>query len=79
MTNWKTTFSAILSALAGFVLFSPQLFPPWALDVAKYIMLGGLVAFGVSAKDFTTHSTVAQVQESTVEAQVKAAAVPKVP
>lgn len=77
MTNWKTTLSALVSAFAGFVLFSPQLFPPWAQDIAKYIMLGGLVAFGASAKDFSTHSTAAQVQASTIEAQVKADATPK--
>jgi hypothetical protein len=52
MPNWKTSIFALISAVAGFVLFSPQYFPPWAIDAAKYIMVGGLAAFGFSAKDY---------------------------
>jgi hypothetical protein len=73
MTNWKTTVTAIVTAVAGFVLFSPQYFPPWAIDVAKYVMLGGLAAFGLTAKDSNAHSTAAEVQTATIEAADKAA------
>lgn len=51
--NWKTTLSAIVTAIAGFVCFSPELFKPWpwAVEVAKYVMAGGLLAFGIAAAD----------------------------
>ena len=52
MKNWKTTMFGIISALAGFVLFSPQYFPPWAIDAAKYIMAGGLLGLGLAGKEF---------------------------
>jgi hypothetical protein len=39
------------------VLFSPQYFPPWAIDAAKYIMAGGLLALGLSAKDSNVTGT----------------------
>lgn len=51
MRSWKTTVFGIITAAAGFVLFSPGYFPPWALDLAKYIMAGGLMGIGFSAKD----------------------------
>jgi hypothetical protein len=50
--NWKTTLFGIVSALAGFVLFSPQYFPPWSIDAAKYIMAGGLLGLGLAGKDY---------------------------
>ena len=56
MNNWKTTITALISALAGFVLFSPQYFPPYAIDVAKYIMVGGLMTFGLVAGDYNVSS-----------------------
>ena len=52
MKNWKTTMFGIVSALAGFVLFSPQYFPPWSIDAAKYIMAGGLLGLGLAGKDY---------------------------
>ena len=51
-TSWKSTAAGVVSALAAFVLFSPAYFPPWAIDAAKFAMVGGLAAFGVVAKDF---------------------------
>jgi hypothetical protein len=65
MKNWKTTACAVAGALAGFVLFSPAYFPPWAVDIAKYVMVGGLAGLGISAKDYNTHSTRAEVSEAT--------------
>jgi hypothetical protein len=51
--NWKTTVSGIVTAAAGFVLFSPDLFARWplVLAIAKYTAAGGLITFGVVAKD----------------------------
>lgn len=51
--NWRTSASALAAAALGFVAMSPEFFAHWPLliAVAKYAALGGLVAFGVSAKD----------------------------
>lgn len=57
MRSWKTTLFGIVSALAGFVLFSPSYFPPWAIDAAKYIMAGGLLGLGLSGKDHNVSGT----------------------
>ena len=69
--NWKTALSGILTALFGFILFSPQYFPPWMLDLAKYAMVGGLISLGITAKDYSTHSTATQVNQATADAQAK--------
>ena len=52
--SWKTTTAAAASAFFGFVLFTPESFVayPWLIALSKYAFLGGLVAFGISAKDF---------------------------
>lgn len=50
-TSWKTTLFGLITAAAGFVLFSPQYFPPLAIDAAKYVMVGGIAALGISGKD----------------------------
>lgn len=53
--NWKTTLSAAISAGAAFVLFSSEahfiVWPNWAMAFAAFAAAGGLLAFGVSAKD----------------------------
>ena len=66
--NWKTTLSGIATALFGFVLVSPQYFPAWMQDLSKYAMVGGLVAMGISAKDYNTQPTAAQVGQATEKA-----------
>jgi len=54
--NWKTSLSAIVSAAASFVLFSSMShmidWPQSVLAIAAFAGAGGLVAFGVSAKDY---------------------------
>lgn len=67
MKNWRTSLAGIISAIAGFILFSPQLFTrwPWACDLAKYIMAGGLVSLGLVGKDAATHSTATEVINAT--------------
>jgi hypothetical protein len=53
MTNWKTTAAAIFTALFAFIVFSPDTFAglPWLVNLAKFATAGGLMAFGILAKD----------------------------
>ncbi len=51
-TSWKTTIFGILSALFAFVLFSPDHFPDWVVDLAKFAVVGGLAGLGITAKDW---------------------------
>jgi hypothetical protein len=53
MENWKTTASALVTAIFGFILFSPEYFEqvPWLVSIAKYFAAGGLIGLGFSAKD----------------------------
>lgn len=74
MKNWKTAVSGFVTAAFGFVLFSPDLFHsfPWLIELSKYAMVGGLISLGVTAKDYSTHSTAAEVQQSTNQADAEA-------
>ncbi len=51
--SWKTTACAAITAAAGFVLFSPDLFKeyPVVVELSKYIGAGGMVAFGIVSRD----------------------------
>lgn len=55
MQNWKTTASAVISAIASFVAMNPDMFEDGDksiyVRVAKFVVVGGLVAFGITAKD----------------------------
>ena len=61
MTSWKTTLSAAVSALMSFILFSHVLqmivWPQWALAIAMFALAGGLLSFGISAKDYNATGT----------------------
>lgn len=52
MRDWKTTAAGVLSAFAAMILFMPEYFPPWLIDGAKFVMVGGLASLGVAAKQF---------------------------
>ena len=69
LKSWKTTACGLVMALAGYVLFDPETFQswPWAISLAKYIMLGGFAALGLASKDSTEHSTQAEVTKATVD------------
>jgi hypothetical protein len=73
MKNWRTSVAGIVAAVAGFVLFSPQLFVrwPWVCDLAKYVMAGGMASVGLLAKDGATHSTATEVTDATAKAEAK--------
>jgi len=81
--SWKTSLIGLLSAAAGFVAFSPALFSkwPWIVEVAKYIMVGGLAGLGFASKDSNvTGGTVLQsnaVPDATLHAEAIAAVPPK--
>lgn len=53
MKNWKTTFSSIITAIASFVAMNADLFPDKSIvvRVSQFIVVGGLVAFGIVSKD----------------------------
>jgi hypothetical protein len=73
MRNLKTTLFGLIAAGAAFMAFSPDLFAkwPWVLAVAKFVTVGGLAGLGISAKDGTNHSTVAEVEASTEKSETK--------
>ena len=55
--NWKTSLAGLISAAASFVLFAGQApfniqFPVWLTALSGFILAGGLLAFGVVAKDY---------------------------
>ena len=61
MTNWKTTLAGVIGALA--VAFANYSGPnTWQGYVASLVP----AVLGFLAKDFDTHSTVAQTQAATV-------------
>jgi hypothetical protein len=53
--SWKTTAIGIVSAVAGFITFSPSLFAgpkwTWVNELCKYIMIGGFAGLGFAGKD----------------------------
>ena len=53
MKNWRTTAAGLVTALAAFVVFSPELFAawPWVIAVAKFAGIGGLGALGIAGHD----------------------------
>jgi TctA family transporter len=68
MKDFRTSLPAFISAAAGFVLFSPELFPYWAVQFSKYAMAGGLFAFGVNAA--STQKVKEKAEEKAVELKV---------
>jgi len=70
MKNWKTTSTGVVAILTALidVIHSTASGTPvnWNVDIPAFIGGVGLIA----AKDSTTHSTEAQVQVATVEAQI---------
>ncbi len=70
--NWKTTLSGSIAAAALFVTSYPAHFNQLEIDLAKFIMIGGLAGIGIFAKDASTHSTAADVEKATVKAMDKA-------
>lgn len=66
--NWLTTVGGILSGVPTLVLGSGFVLSPNGQHALQLIGGVGLLLLGVAAKSATTHSTVAQVEASTVKA-----------
>jgi hypothetical protein len=54
--NWKTTAAGIVTAVAAFVMFAPELFNDlpqgaWWQKLAAFIAAGGLASLGIVSKD----------------------------
>ena len=49
--QFETTIPALVSAVAGLVLFAPEHFMEWpiVISISKYVFAGGLAAFGIAA------------------------------
>lgn len=48
---WSSGIGVIISIFLGFVLFSPQYFPPVVVDFARYIATVAPAGLGLWAKD----------------------------
>lgn len=49
--HWRTTLSALIAALAGFVVANPGDFAPLIVHMAQFVAFGGLVSLGIQAPD----------------------------
>jgi len=54
INSWQPTVASIITAFFSFVLFSPDLFAdyPWLIELSRFGAAGGLVALGISAKQY---------------------------
>ena len=55
--NWKTTASSIVTAGFWFITLNPDRFggsDSWLVAIAQFAQIGGLLAFGIAAKDYDT-------------------------
>jgi predicted exporter len=68
--NWKTSLSGLVTALSGFVAFSPELFSrwPWVVALSKYAMVGGLAGMGLYVKDKNVSGNPSQVEAEQLKA-----------
>lgn len=70
--NPKTTAFGIASAGAAFVFMHPQYFSPVAVDVASFVIAGGLAGMGLAGKDHNVSGSGKDIGEE-VTAKRKAA------
>lgn len=70
--NWKTSTIACVTAFLAFVAFDPQWFPAVIVSISKFAAMGGLASLGLASKDSSSHSTIAEVQTATIEAEAAA-------
>jgi hypothetical protein len=63
MNNWKTTLAGVATAL---IMAAANYSGPNTWQ--GYLACLGPIAIGALAKDFNTHSTVAQTQTATIQA-----------
>jgi hypothetical protein len=49
--SWRTSIAGIIAAASSFVIFSPEHFNSTTITIAKFVCGGGLMMFGINAKD----------------------------
>lgn len=64
MNNWKTTIGGIISAI-GLAGSSVPGVPEEYRWIFAVLSAAGIILMGATAKDFNTHSTVAEVERAT--------------
>lgn len=71
LKSWQPTAISLITAFFGFVAWKPIYFPPWLVDVAGYIALGGLATLGFVTKQHNvTGGTVVQPSTEAAKAAV---------
>jgi hypothetical protein len=70
-TNWMTTFGGLLAGIPIIVINSGLVLTPRQTQILAIIGGVGTLLIGLAAKDSNTHSTMQQVQASTVKAEMK--------
>jgi hypothetical protein len=66
--NWQTTVGGLLAGLPIIVINSGMVLPPKWSQILAIVGGVGTLLIGLAAKDSGTHSTMAEVQQSTVKA-----------
>jgi len=69
--NWQTTIGGLLAGIPVIVINSGIMLTMRETQILAIIGGVGTLLIGLAAKDSGTHSTMAQVQESTVKAAPK--------
>ncbi len=49
--NWKTSAIGVTLAFSGYVAMFPAGFPELAVNLSRFIQVGGMSALGIVAKD----------------------------
>ena len=71
--NWATTVGGLLSGIPAIVIGSGLMLTPRATQILAIVSGVGMLLIGLAAKDSGTHSTMTQVQASSVKAATDAA------
>jgi hypothetical protein len=69
LANWKTSAGGLLAAVPPVITAAGFTFTPTESHWLALCQGLGVLLLGMAAKDSTTHSTVAQVTEATVESK----------
>jgi predicted exporter len=56
--NWKTTTIGSVTAISGYIAMFPVGFTAEAVNLARYIQVGGLASLGLVSRDFDTEKRV---------------------
>ncbi|MBW4666464.1 MAG: hypothetical protein KME60_03210 [Cyanomargarita calcarea GSE-NOS-MK-12-04C] len=56
--NWKTTTIGSVTAVSGYIAMFPVGFTAEAVNLARYIQVGGFASLGLVSRDFDTEKRV---------------------